>query len=92
MGVAAQIGEHGFGAAEGWFVIHHPLRFAERSKPCRKGIHPRWRLQIAAKGEVSGLVQRHQPVQKETSDQTRQHPHVQKEPGLASDPSVTIRR
>jgi hypothetical protein len=38
----AALGEHGFGAAEGWFGTHHPLRFAERRKPCRKVVLSRF--------------------------------------------------
>jgi hypothetical protein len=68
MGIGAQIGEHGLGTAEGWLGIHNPFGFAERDEPVRECIHPRQVLQVAVKGQSSGLVKRQQPVQKEAPE------------------------
>ena len=56
MGVAAEIGEHGFWLVEGRFGIHHPFGFAERGQPCGEGIRPRQVLQIIEEGELSSLM------------------------------------
>ena len=56
MGVAAEIGEHGFRPVEKRFAIHHPFRFAERGQPSREGICTRQMLQITEEGEISRAV------------------------------------
>ena len=68
MGISAQIGEHGLGAAEGWLGIHNPFGFAERGEPSGEGIRPHQVLQVAVKGQSSSLVQRQQPVKKEAPE------------------------
>ena len=36
--VAAQVGQHRFGSAEGWLGIHDPFDFAQRCEMCGEGI------------------------------------------------------
>ena len=55
MGVAVEIGEHGFWPDEGRFGIHHLFRFAKRGQPCGEGIRPHQVLQIT-EGEISNLL------------------------------------
>lgn len=92
VGIAAQIGKHGLWAAKGRFGIDHPFGFTEWGEPGGKGIRPDQPLQVAIESQLSGLVQRHQAVQKEAAEQAGQHAHMQEEPGLAGDPPGAVPR
>ena len=91
VGIAAEIGQHGLGTAEGRFGVDHPFRFAERGEPLREGISLRQPFEIAEEGQLTGPVQIHQLFQKQAPKQTRQNPHMQKEPRAAGGPPCAIR-
>ena len=90
--IAAEVGQHGLGAAEGRFGINNPLGFAERGEPLREGVSIGQLSQIAEEGQLPCAMQIHQPVQKQAPEQPRQHPHMQEEPGFTSDPLRTVGR
>ena len=69
MGIAAQVGQHRLGAAEGRLGINHPFGFAERGEPGRKGIGLSQIFEIAEEGEFACAVQVHQPLQKQAPEQ-----------------------
>ncbi len=92
VGVAAEIGQHGLRPAEGRFGIDHPLGFAERGESGREGVRVDQLGQIAEEDQLTGPVQLHQFFQKQASEQPRQNPHVQEEPGFTSDPLRAVWR
>ena len=60
MRITAEICQHGFGPAEGWFGIDHPFGLAKRRKPGGKCINVCQPGQIAEEGELSRPMQRDQ--------------------------------
>jgi hypothetical protein len=90
MGIAAQVSQHGLGAAKGRFGVNHPFGFAERGEPLREGIRLRQPSEIAEEGQLTGPVQIHQLFQKQASKQSRQNPHMQKESRAAGGPRCAI--
>ena len=58
----------------------------------REGVRVGQFGQIAEEGQLTGAVQIHQPFQKQASEQPRQNPHMQEEPGAAGDPPRAVGR
>jgi hypothetical protein len=69
VGVAAEIGEHGLGAAEGGLGVDHPLGLAERGEVCREGSGIGQPRQIAEDLELPRLVQGRQPLEEQAPEQ-----------------------
>ena len=81
MGVAAEIGQHRLGAAEGRLGVDHPFGLAERGEPGGEGAGVCQPGQVAEEGQRACSMQREQPLEEQTSEQPGQHPHGQEEPG-----------
>ena len=92
MGVAAEIGQHGLWAAEGWFGVDNPVRLAEWGQVGGKGAGVCQTRQIAEECQAARLVQDCQPFQKQPSEQPGQNPDRQEEPGAAADPAFAVLR
>ena len=92
VGVAAQIGQHRFGAAEGRFGAHHPFRLAQWRKPGGESLGIRKALEVAEERQLACAVQRRQPFQEQSSEQPGQNPDREKEPGATGHPQGVARR
>jgi len=89
--VSAQVSENGLRAAKGRFGIDHPFNLSEPGEPGGKRLCRQQSGEIAEEFQLPGAVQAHEPVQKQTPKQPRQHPHMQEEPGLACNPLGAVR-
>ena len=92
VGVAAEIGEHGFGSGEGSLGINHPFDLAGWRQVFMEGGLVTEMSELAEEVEPSGFVCGVQSLQKQPAEQSRQHPHGQEEAGPAVDPVVAIQR
>jgi len=91
MGIATQVVEDLFRAAEGCFGVDDPLGFAKRGQVLgeslrfTKSLESREELELAAvKGDLQGS-------EKEASEEARQHADGQEEARTAGDPTLAIR-
>ena len=75
MGVARQIGEHGFGSGEGAFGIDHPVDVAQWRQIVGEGGGIGERLMLAEELQTIGVVSGAELVKEQTSKQPREHPH-----------------
>lgn len=92
VGVAAEIGQHGLWVAEGRFGVDHPFGSAQGRELCREGVTFGQPGQIAEEDQITRTMQRHQPLQKQTSEQSGQDPDRQEVTWTERDPSRAIRR
>ncbi|CTQ76624.1 hypothetical protein LAX5112_04656 [Roseibium alexandrii] len=92
MGVAAEIGQHGLWATEGRFGVDHPFDSAQGREPCREDVTFGQPGQITEEDQIKCTMQNHQPLQKQTPEQSGQDPDRQEKPWTARDPSRAIRR
>lgn len=90
--VTTEVGQNCLGAAERWFGVNDPFGFAERRKPYGEGFSVRQLGQVTEEGQLSGAMKRHQSFHKQAAKQTRQHPDMQEESGLAGHPFGAVRR
>lgn len=67
--VPAEIGQHGFGSAEGRFGIDDPVGFAQRREMGREGVWVCQFPQITKEVQLAGLVQPHQPFEEQAPEQ-----------------------
>ena len=90
VGIARQIGQHGLWPTERALGIHHPFGSAQR---CQIG-HERSRVGesgvIAEELEAVGLVGGEQPLQKQPSEQAREHAHRQRHATQRSPSSLPV--
>jgi len=91
VGIAAEIGQHGFGPAEGWLGIDDPVGFAQRREVGREVIRVCQSHQIAEKAQLADPVQPHQSFEEQAAEQSRQDFDWQKEPRAATYPAGAIR-
>ena len=92
VGVAREIGKHGFRPGEGSLGVDDPLGAAQRRERGVEGSLVGEGLEAAEEDEATGRMQGCEPFEEEPAEETRQHPHGQEEAGLAGDPARTVRR
>ena len=92
VGVAAEIGQHRLGAAEGRLGIDHPFGLAERGKPGGEGVGVRESGQVAEEDQRASAMQRAQPLNEQAAKQPGQHPHMQEEARAAGNPAGAVQR
>lgn len=73
--VAAEIGQHSLGSAEGWFGIDDPVGLTQRREMSREGNWAVQKRQIAEEGEFPRLVMSGQPFGEQAPEQPRQELH-----------------
>ena len=79
MGVARQVGEHGFGPAERTLGVDHPFDLAQWCQIRREGSGVgQWSV-IAEESETAGLVRCEELLQEQPAKQAREHAHRQEE-------------
>ena len=90
MGVAAEVGQHLFGSAEGRLGIDDPVA----TTGCRPKSVEGFRIgqfgEITEELQLSGFEGGVQRVQKQPPEHARQHVYRQKEVRAASDPAVAV--
>ena len=92
MGIAAEIGQHLLGAAEGRLGVDHPLDPAQRAQPMGEGCGSGEAGELAEEAEFAGLERRAQLVEEQPAEEPREHADRQEEAGPAGDPARAVRR
>ena len=77
--VARQIGEHRFGAGEGWLGVDHPALLADRREVAQEGPPVGEWCEVAEEGEPAGVVECDQPGEEQAAEQLAEHAHRQEE-------------
>jgi len=92
VGVAGEIGEHGFRSGEGLLGVDDPLGPAQRRECGVEGALVGELGEIAEEDEAAGLMPGCEAFEKEAAEQAREDAHRQEEAGLAGDPARALRR
>ena len=92
MGVAAEIGQHLGGAAEGRLGIDDPVDPAQFAQAAGEGGGLRECGEIAEEAEFAGLEGGAQRVEEQPAEEAREHAHRQEEAGPAGDPACAVER
>ena len=92
VGVAREIGKHGFRPGEGSLGVDDPLGAAQRRERGVESALVGERRQIAEEDQAAGLMQGGEAFEKEAAEQAREDAHGQEEAGLAGGPARPIRR
>ena len=99
MRVASQIGQHCLGSAEGSLGVDDPFGRAQRREKRRECIARRResiaRREVgvgAEKLQLAGIEGDYELFEEETTEQSRENPHGQKEARPAGDPLQTVQR
>ena len=92
MGIARQIGQHGLRPAERALGIDDPLGSAQRCQIRREGLRIGESGVIAEELQVAELVCGKESLQKQPSEQAREHAHRQEEAGPARHPTLAVER
>src|SRR5262245_16611938 len=86
MGIAAEIGQHLFGAAEWWLGVDHPVEAPEFAETTCEGLRFDKAGEIAEEPQLAGREGVLQLLQEQPAEQPREHTHRQEEAGTTSDP------
>ncbi len=92
MGVAAEIGQHLFGATERRLGIDDPFDAPELVEPGGEGRGLGHTGEFAEEAQLAGLECILQVLQEQATKQSREHAHGQEETGAASDPAPAVER
>jgi len=75
MGIAAEIGQHLFGAAEWWLGVDHPVEVLEFAETTCEGLRFGKAGEIAEEPQLAGREGVLQLLQEQPAEQPREHPH-----------------
>ena len=92
MGVAAEILEHIFGAAEGWFGVDDPVFSEQRSQPGSEELGLREQSQIAGKMQLAMLKGRPETGDELAAKHTSEYLDGEEEARAGSNPAGVIER
>src|SRR5262245_60260602 len=92
MGIAAEIGQHLFGAAEWWLGVDHPVEAPEFAETTCEGLRFDKAGEIAEEPQLAGREGVLQLLQEQPAEQPREHTHRQEEAGTTSDPVGAVKR
>ncbi len=92
VGIAGEIGEHGFRSGERLLSVDDPLGAAQRREGGVEGALVGERGEVAEEDEPAGRMQGCEAFEEEAAEQAREHAHRQEEAGLAGDPARPVRR
>jgi hypothetical protein len=92
MGVTAEILEHIFGAAEGWFAIDHPVLAKQGSQPGSEDLGLSEECQIAREVELLVLEGGVETGHELSTEDTTQHLDGKKEASTGSNPVGVVER
>jgi hypothetical protein len=92
MGIAAEIGQHLLGVAEGWLGVDDPIDAPQLAEPACEGDGFGECRKLAEETEFAGREVGAQRVEEEPPEQPREDTHRQKEAGSAGHPARTVER
>ncbi len=90
MGVAAQIVQHIFGAAEGTFQVDHPVLSKQRPQPGSEDLRLRKKFQVSLEVELSLLESLLERVDELAAKDFPQHPFGKKVVVSGTNPAGVI--
>ncbi|MEA2961467.1 MAG: hypothetical protein QOI46_1565 [Alphaproteobacteria bacterium] len=88
--VAREVGEHRFGAGEGWLGVDHPAFVADRREVAQEDAPVSERCEAAEEGKLACVVECDQPGQEQTAEQLAEDAHRQEERRSRGDPALPI--
>src|SRR5215510_15550163 len=92
MGVAAEIGQHLFGASERWLGVDYPVEALEFAQATCEGLRFGKIGEIGEEPQLAGPEGVLQLLQEQSAEQRREDAHRQEEAGAASDPAGAVKR
>src|SRR5260370_14681888 len=90
MGIAAEIGQHLFGAAEWWLGVDHPVEVPEFAETTCEGLRFGKAGEIAEEPQLAGREGVLQLLQEQPAEQPREHPHRKEEPRPPIQPARAV--
>src|SRR5215472_11372166 len=87
MGVAGQIGEHRCWPGKRTLGIDHPFDFAQRCEPFGESARISERGVLSEELQLAATMSLIEFFEEATTEQPREHPYREEEPGLAGDPT-----
>jgi hypothetical protein len=92
VGIAAEIGQHLGGSAEGRLGKDDPFELAQFAQPAIEGRSLGETGKIAEEAEIAGCEGGAELIEEQPAEEAREYTHRQEEAGSAADPARSIRR